>query len=109
MDSILHIYYALLAYPGQYSVFVHVWVGLSSKRECFPQEDTKAPYVTINVSLQIQYLRTYYKPALGHMRLHKLYMWYAIHYAVMVTLCDAWPYGLYGQYSLYSKKYCDIL
>ena len=36
------------------------------------------------------------------------FMWYAMHYAVLVILCDAWPYGLCGQYSLYSKNYCDI-
>ena len=47
------------AYFGQYIVLVHVRVGFSAKRECLPQEDTKAPYVTMNVPLQIQYLHVH--------------------------------------------------
>ena len=58
--------YYSIAYFGQYIVLIHIWVGLSTKRECLPQEDTKAPYVTVNVPLQIQYLHVHDSSGLAY-------------------------------------------
>ena len=47
----------IVAYFLEHCVFIHVWIRLTPKGECFPEKYAKAPYVTVDVSLQVQYLQ----------------------------------------------------